>query len=207
MAKKPLFFWKADDVKAIAETLIEDFHPHIANLTVLYVFRSEHSETNGKVVLGTAKKVTGLNAYLAFRQWIDKADRGEPLEHDAPSVASSFYVVEIAADTWSALTGPQRIALVDHELSHISADGIVSHDVEEFRGVIERHGLWRPALEEFIEASQQEPLFDSARPRGAVAAAINIAKGLQKTLKKGESLTISTPGRDPVTIHPADDVH
>jgi hypothetical protein len=195
MAKKPLTFWKADDVKAIAESLIEEFHPHIGDLTVLYVFRSEHSEENGKVVLGKARKVSGLNAYLAWRHLVEDEDReGAPV--------SSFYVVEIAADTWLALTGPQRIALVDHELSHIGADGLVSHDVEEFRGVIERHGLWRPALEEFIEASKQEPLFDMARSN-----AVNAARKLGKTLKKGESMTISTPGRTPVTIRSADDVH
>jgi hypothetical protein len=160
MAKKPLTFYKADEVKAIAETLIADFHPHIGDLTVLYVFRSEHSEENGKVVLGKARKVSGLNAYLAWRHLVEDEDRG----HGAP--VSSFYVVEIAADTWLALTGPQRLALVDHELSHIGADGLLSHDVEEFSGVIERHGLWRPALEEFIEASKQQPLFETTTATG-----------------------------------------
>jgi hypothetical protein len=159
MAKQPLTFWKADEVKAIAETLIADFHQHIGDLTVLYVFRSEHAEENGKVVLGKARKVSGLNAYLAWRHLVEGSDReGAPV--------SSFYVVEIAADAWAALTGPQRLALVDHELSHIGADGLISHDVEEFRGVIERHGLWRPALEEFIEASKQQPLFETTEATG-----------------------------------------
>jgi hypothetical protein len=295
MAKKPLTFWKADEVKAIAETLIADFHQHIGDVTVLYVFRSEHSEENGKVVLGKARKVSGLNAYLAWRHLVEDEDR-------EGAQVSSFYVVEIAHDTWAALTGPQRLALVDHELSHIGADGLLSHDVEEFSGVIERHGLWRPALEEFIEASQQQPLFETsaAQHAGLTPAQLGeirshadldarvlmrialdakrqptseerakletaafdglgvagdqispahlfytreveramrsrfdefnatkghgsrvldtlvdeaakpnskIAKTLGKGLKKGESVTISTPGRAPVTIHSADDVH
>jgi hypothetical protein len=197
MAKKPLTFWKADEVKAIAESLIEEFHEHIADLTVLYVFRSEHAEEAGKVVLGKAKKVTGLNAYLAWRHLA---------EEESGSAVASFYVVEIAHDTWCALTGPQRIALVDHELSHIGPDGIVSHDIEEFRGVIERHGLWRPALEEFIEASKQVPLFDNKADR--LARDPKIRKAFEQLVpKKGsgiDSVTISTPGHEPVTIHARD---
>jgi hypothetical protein len=40
---------------------------------------------------------------------------------------------------------------------------IQGHDIEEFRGVIERHGLWRPDLCQFAEEAvkhRQPTLFD-----------------------------------------------
>lgn len=41
-------------------------HPEIldAGCRVVYVFRDKASKTNGKTVLGKARKVSGLNAYL-----------------------------------------------------------------------------------------------------------------------------------------------
>lgn len=199
MAKKPISFWRAREVQDIAESLIEEFHPHIAELTVLYVFRSEHSEENGKVVLGKARKVSGLNAYLAFRSMVDD-------EGDAPQNVSGFFVIEIAYDTWQALTPSQRIALVDHEMSHIGPDGMRSHDVEEFRGVIERHGVWRPALEEFIEASKQVPLFEN--PTERLARNPRIRDAFDALIpKKGsgiDSVTITVDGHDPVTLNARD---
>lgn len=209
MAKKPITYWRAREVQEIAESLIAEFHPHIADLTVLYVFRSEHSEENCRVVLGKARRVGGLNAYLAFRQMVEDRelnsrvaalggdDQPEPREP-----VSAFYVIEIAFDTWQALTGPQRIALVDHELSHIGPAGMQTHDVEEFRGVIERHGLWRPALEEFIEASKQVPLFDN--PAERLARNPRIREAAEALIpKKGsgiDSLTITVDGHDPLTL-------
>lgn len=195
MAKTPLLFWSAREVKDIARELITDFHPYLADETIVYIFRSEHSEKDGDAVYGTAKKVSGLNAYLAFRS----IHGGE---EDGPIAPESFYIIDIAHDVWLALTGPQRIALVDHELSHIGADGMRGHDVEEFRGVIERHGLWRPNLVDFIAAAQQEPLFDDKVAR--LAADSKIRAAVEKMWpKKGsgiDSVSFSTPGHEPVVL-------
>jgi Putative phage metallopeptidase len=158
MAKTPLTFWKAREVEEIADPLIKDWHQHLAGETVLYVFRSEHEESNGKIKLGHAKRVTGLNAYLAFRGTLEK---GNDPEHGEVAAAAPFYVVEIAYDTWLQLTGPQRIALVD------------------------RHGLWRPAIEEFFAAAGQRPLFDS--PRKQVPLGDQISTALMDQLQDPKS--------------------
>jgi predicted metallopeptidase len=184
--KNPIRYWKAAEVQGIAEAIIPDFHEHIAGLTVLYVFRSEAAEAHGRRVLGKARKVSGLNAYLAFRHLLD----------DVRAEAGAFYVIEIAYDTWECLTDTQRIALVDHELSHIGPDGIVAHDVEEFKAVIERHGLWQPSLESFHKAGEQKPLFKAAkslRPKkGSGIDSVTISA-------HGRSVTLTNKGDVPVT--------
>jgi hypothetical protein len=54
---------------------------------------------------------------------------------------------------WAQLTPPQRIALVDHELAHCEQTDagwtMAGHDVEEFRSIVGRWGLWTPDLREF----------------------------------------------------------
>jgi hypothetical protein len=163
--KEPITYWRSKDLRAIAESLIPEFHKHLDEMQILYVFRSKHTESNGKIKLACARKVGGLNAYLAFRDALDSIDAEE--RPPAP-VAHAFFVIEVAWDTWERLTGPQRIALVDHELSHIGVDGdMVAHDVEEFAAVLRRHGAWKPDLRDFLSASEQQPLFEgAAMPRG-----------------------------------------
>jgi hypothetical protein len=138
----------APAVERVAGTLIRKNHPDLADERIEYVFRSEAAKENGKVVWGKARKVSGLNAFLA---------RGEADELDV----EDFFVIEIAAPVWSVLDAKQREALVDHELTHCTHKtndkgdvtlALLAHDVEEFKSIIERHGLWRPDLEEFVKA-------------------------------------------------------
>lgn len=91
--------------------------------------------------------------------------------------------VFIDADWWECLTGRQRDALVDHEITHITlatdADGAVSRDdadrpkikmrkhdrrVEGFDEVVRRHGESAPeqmAWRDFDRARVQQWLFDA----------------------------------------------
>ena len=141
----------APDVASIAGDLIAtvDDHGDLAGVDIVYCWRDKASKSKGRTVLGTARKVTGLNAFLARDQQDD-----EPL-----------FVIEIAQDEWLDLTTKQRYALVDHELSHlrvkIGDDGerdltIRGHDVEEFRAVIDRHGFWKADVADFaVSVSEQ----------------------------------------------------
>jgi hypothetical protein len=69
---------------------------------------------------------------------------------------------------WTTLSKEQRVALVDHELCHFEVEypdddekqrtiHITGHDVEEFTAVIERHGAWRPPLEDLARAAGETP--------------------------------------------------
>ncbi len=154
--KKPVVWWDADEAKEIADELITAFHKHLEGEAITYVFRSQHAEAKGKVVLGMTKKITGLNAYLALRRDLGLTSE----EDDAPA---PFYCIEFAWDMWIRMDGKQRIALVDHELSHITPDGLRGHDIEEFSAIARRHGAWKQDLADFKAAINEKPVFEAAR--------------------------------------------
>ncbi len=147
------------EVRRVAEEIIPKWHPHLEDVEIRYVFRDEHATAKGKAVMGKARLVGGLNAWLAA------ADPDLAL-----SEPERFYVMEIAEDVWQTLDGDARSALVDHELCHMVLDEgtekltIVGHDVEEFADIIRRHGLWKPDVEAFVKAGMQGRLpFDEYR--------------------------------------------
>lgn len=79
-------------------------------------------------------------------------------------------LVVINRHAWGYLSPEKRIALVDHELSHferiddsqgnVKSWGLLDHDVEEFIGVVKRHGLWREEVQDLLKAGYQLRLFD-----------------------------------------------
>jgi predicted metallopeptidase len=140
----------APEVQEIAQKLITtvDEHHMLGVVNIVYVWREKAQKSKGRTTLATARLVTGLNAYLA------NFAAGETLE----ALNDSFFVIEVAADTWEQLRPEQRIALVDHELCHckVAHDendqlqlGTRGHDVEEFAAIIDRHGLWKPDVAQF----------------------------------------------------------
>lgn len=154
----------AHAVREIAEELIPAHHSHLIEFgaRIEYVWRDEAAKSKGKIVLGKARRISGLNAFLARE---DRSVEGEGVQ--------DFFVVEIAEDTWADLTPAQRRALVDHELSHCGVDWgeagdletrlvLRAHDCEEFCSVVRRHGLWKPDLAALVrfgaEAEQLELL-------------------------------------------------
>lgn len=200
MAKDPVKYWKAEDVQDIADELIKQFHPHLAGESIIYLFRSEHSEESGKMVFGKARRVTGLNAYLAVRA--DLEDMNGPADDpDDKAEAPPLKLIEIAFDVWKELNATQRIALVDHELCHFGADGMRPHDVEEFRAVIDRHGLWRPEIELLAATIAQQKLFP-AGPSGGGTSTESIAETLMDQLNDPSSAAsrLMKPKEGSVTI-------
>jgi len=200
--KKPISFWPASDARDIADELIPEHHPHLDGEAILYLFRSQHSEKHGKIQMARAKGVTGLNAYLANREDLD----AENAEHEsqAKTPPSSLRVVEIAHDVWTTLDAKQKVALVDHTLCQFGLEGMRSPDVEEFREIVERWGLWQPDLEQFGQAVQTA-LFDEPSPartgkavKKATQAARNFVHGMQRTIAKGglDSMEITTVAED-----------
>lgn len=132
-------FSPADEVASIASGLIDEHHPHLVDVPIVYVFVAPAPRAKGRLILGRARKISGLHAFLLA------------LAAGAPTSASDFFVMEIARDEWDDAEGPQRVALVDHELCHMGIDVdeddveklvIRGHDIEEFNAVVSRHGLW-----------------------------------------------------------------
>lgn len=146
-------YWQAPEVKDIADDLIGtvDDHSGLKDVRIDYVFRDRAVRSQGRVTFGKARKVGGLNAYLA------QSSAGiVDVEANGP-----FFVVEIAHDVWQHLDDGQRRALVDHELMHfvVDTDGALSlrgHDLEEFAAIVERHGLWASDVARFGSAVAEQ---------------------------------------------------
>lgn len=154
-------YFNAPAVEEIANDLIEKYHQHIIDFSVRirYVFVDTTPVSKGKEVWGTCRKVTGLNAFLE-----DGKQDGEP-----------FFVITISKDVWDVLPQDKQIALVDHELCHVSAEAkqqkdeadgdsdletdnpvklsVKPHDLEEFSCIVRRHGMWREDIQDFVEAA------------------------------------------------------
>lgn len=136
--------------EAVAKILIPVHHGWLRGRPIAYLWREE-MERNGKIVLGKASKASGKVRYFG--------------EVD--------FVIEFHWTAWQALSPRERVALVDHELTHCGVEStdsgerlrMVPHDVEEFSSIVERWGLWKPDLEQFgkvvVEATQMS-LFEPA---------------------------------------------
>lgn len=138
----------ASEVKDIAQDLIAGYRPDLAAAYFYYVFIRDTPASKGREVWGRVKVVGGLASYLMSKEF-PGAGNAEP-----------FFVMEIAADVWNRINYAQKIALVDHELSHCylkddMRPGIGGHDVEEFVGVMRRQGTWRDSVRELLEAAHE----------------------------------------------------
>lgn len=145
-------FRPAAAVERLAEKLIPEHHHWLEDVRIEYVFRSETKKSKGREIWGEARKISGLNAYLS--------QPGEPTE--AASGDVDHFVIEISEPVWAILDAGQRKALIDHELCHCTTEvdeekgeltlKLRSHDIEEFKAVVDRHGVWRTDIAEFAAA-------------------------------------------------------
>lgn len=153
-------FAPAPEVEFEARVLIEVYHERLAQARIKYLFRTESWTSKGRTVYGKASKASER----------DRAIHG----YD--------FIIVINRGVWRDMTPDQRKALVDHELSHCiltenGSWGIADHDVQEFKQVIDRHGLWAPDLKGFAEAVRQHQIQMFAEEdvaRGEAAAASEV---------------------------------
>lgn len=151
-------FDPASAAAELATGLIAEHHQHLLAAPIVYVFVSPAPKSKGRDVLGRARRVVGLNAFLVALA----ADELEPTPEGEDDPDYSFFVMEIAREEWDAASEDERAALVDHELCHMRVDdegalSIVGHDVEEFAAVASRHGAWSLGLQQVIGACSTSP--------------------------------------------------
>lgn len=146
---------------ALMEEIRAAHHPHLADVKVAMAWRlGWRPDADGVLCLGRCRKRGDLDREL------DSFD----------------FVILLNKDAWQTLNTNERRALIDHELCHatvvIDADDnpklddqdrlvcrIRKHDVEEFKAVTERHGLWTSHLAELAQAAindAQRPLLAEA---------------------------------------------
>lgn len=118
-----------------AEKIIKEFHPELEKAKIGFIYRSEASWSSDKMVIGHAKKVSS---------------------QDHPFMDYDF-VIWLAMDVYQKYDQKRREALIDHELCHcfMTEDGeakLRHHDIEEFKAIVERYGLWKSDLVDIAPA-------------------------------------------------------
>jgi len=117
-------FWKADDIEAIAEKLIEERteldHIEVAGWQIDYLYSDWERKVNGNPILADIRKVTGIMKHYCDYDFIITVY--EPNIMDFPEEKLPIVVF--------------------HELLHIGTDGkLIDHDIKDFRLILEEYGL------------------------------------------------------------------
>jgi hypothetical protein len=147
---------KVTEPYEIMEELIERDRSDLADVKIAIAWRvGWRADANGLLTLGRCRKRGDLDREL------DEFD----------------FIVLLNKEAWQTLDETQKKALIFHELCHaqvvIDADGnpkqddrdrlvcrIRKHDVEEFRAVTDKFGLWTQDLARLVQAN----INDAARP-------------------------------------------
>lgn len=191
--KKPEQWPAGDDVRQLAEEIIGESHPHLADAEILYLMRYPSWKAKGKTVGGVTCLATPQHKALTGNKGL-------------------AFIITINSEEWDRLPAPQQRALLDHELCHCEYDStkdeeegdspwkLVGHDVEEFGDVIERHGLWHDDLRLFAdEVGRQLELGLGAAPPRKRAGAVMRPAAAAKRSGEVSSVTI-TSGKRSVTL-------
>ena len=124
----------AKEAKELSRTLIAKYHSHLVSCEIAYLFSNKTKKKHGREVVASAKKASPELQFLAGCQ----------------------FVITISYPVWQELDEKVKLAVMDHELSHCMVEddeetgdtkySLLPHDVEEFSGVILRHGLYTTDL-------------------------------------------------------------
>lgn len=130
---EPTQFDHSETLKDMAKALLPKYHDSLIQANIAYLFKNKEITRGGKKVLATAEKCSAK----------------------VKAISDYDFVIVVAYPTWNDLTDKQKLAVLDHELEHclITEDDegnmkcqILSHDVEEFINIINRHQLYREDL-------------------------------------------------------------
>lgn len=155
----------AKPVAEMAAKVALEHHPHLADARIAFLFVDPPPKSKGRELSGRASRVTAKVNGILDAAGVTGTEEGV---YD--------FLVEIAEAHWLVADPATREALVDHELSHlwwrwdktrvVTVDPetgeetseirkvfkgwtLRTHDVEEFREVLERRGLWTDDLVRF----------------------------------------------------------
>ncbi len=136
----------ADQPAAIGRVLVQSLHPELVNARIGYLFREKLMD-HDHIRLAQASKATGKLAFFS--------------EFDL--------LIEVNWKAWRWMADAQKIAVLDHELTHFARDidkkgktiyRVVAHDIEEFASIVRRWGTWKRDLKTFHAALNEGAQFD-----------------------------------------------
>lgn len=161
---------QADPLYATMRAIIEAHHLHLLEARIVLAWKHDwQPASDGTITLGKCKKAADLDRLL----------------HDYD------FVILLNSLFWDEFTPAQQRAILDHEITHAAVtlddqgkpkqteDGrlvyrVRKHDLEEFREIVERHGLYRADLEAFAQSLQKardNPLFADKPVAGKIGQA------------------------------------
>ena len=156
------YFEEADEeLLELAREVQGKYHAHLLMARFGFAFRSKAPTQRGSVVLASVSVVSPrvhVHLELDFLMWV-------------------------ALPEWERMSRARRVALLDHEFCHCGekADGgwvMVDHDVQEFIGIIERHGFWTFNLRRLEKVVQNcLPGLESVGGGAVVAAPLSAFEG------------------------------
>ena len=146
----PIPKWEAaPEVEKIAIQCIGDHHSHLVEANIKYLFRRGKWSSQDRETWGKAYKASDRDKFLSGYD----------------------FILAINITVWSQLKGDQRIALVDHELSHCSRGDddkagnpmwyIRGHDLEDFVPVVRRYGPWNEDARRYLAAAEKKEIQES----------------------------------------------
>ena len=123
-------FVKSEDLMQLAREVLDDYDLEAEGVDILYLVSGKSKRSKGKVCFADTEKVKPK-----YRSFVD---------YD--------FIITFYADSQYLSRKAKRILML-HELRHVGWDGekayIVPHDVEDFRGIVEKYGLdWTTIGEE-----------------------------------------------------------
>lgn len=141
----------SQSVLSLANELVREYHPELLPANILFLFRSEPSQSGGRLILGKASKVSSQMKVL-----LDDAD----------------FLIWLSKPDWEAKSDDLRRPLLDHLLEHCTIDEVSGNciirnpEINEFRSIINRHGLWSFELvrigEVFKNLQAKLPMIDES---------------------------------------------
>jgi len=130
----PLSFDKSEAAEEMAKPLIANYHTHLVNCRIAYLYRNKPMNEGGRTVFAKAKKCSTEVKSLC------EASGGE---------AYDFYII-INYEVWNTLSDTQQRAVLDHELCHCWVEDdektgepkykILPHGLSEFSEILDRYG-------------------------------------------------------------------
>ena len=138
-------------VKEMAESLIEQHHPHLSKAKIAYLMKG------GEVGRKRTERRKGKRTQVCR---VSKAD-------DKWEFLSGYhFVIEVSQPIWDNIESPDaQNALLDDALCRMGKDnkGYYTNDptIVVFLETVERHGLWNEDLREFGQL--QMDLFDPSK--------------------------------------------
>jgi hypothetical protein len=172
-------FYQADQPEAIGTALVDALHTELRGARIGYLFR-EKMKTRDRVMLAKASKASGKVAHYGDLDLL----------------------IDVNWQAWRFLTREQRVALIDHELTHFARTEneqgetsyvMVSHDIEEFNSIVRRWGLWKNDVKLFaesIDAAPQLGLF----PASSILDAMSEGPRTSRTIHDGDTTITVTGG-------------